>query len=248
MHNYLLALVILLVSGCGVMRSLPFTEDSKNYQAAKRSFEQGRYDAARDAYRAIAETRSPWAEEAKFNAASVLVYYDNPQKSYLSAEGEFEDFLARYPQSALASEASTWLAMLKMFHQTNVGILSKEVELLTVKGERLTKELQQSQSEGASLRKEREMILAEKTLLLRKVEYLLGEKEALIRKKEELANDNEALVKDKQVLTKRVEVLKKEKKALAEAKAVLEKSLRDLTMVDVKMERKRSKIKAEEKK
>jgi FtsZ-binding cell division protein ZapB len=248
MNKYILVLVVLLVSGCGVMRSLPFTADSKNYQTAKRYFEQGRYDVAHDAYRAISESRSPWAEEAKFNAASVLVYYNNPRKNYTSAEGEFEDFLFRYPQSSLANEASTWLSMLKMFHQTNVGILSKEVESLTVKGERLTKEMQQAQQEGDSLKKEREVILAEKAILLKKVDYLLSEKDALIRKNEELVKDNEGLAKDKQALTKRVDVLKKEKKVLSEAKATLEQSLRDLTMVDVKMERKRSKIKAEEKK
>lgn len=244
----LLLLLVLLTMSCTAMKYLPFSEDSKNYQAAKMYFEQGRYDAAHDAYRSIATSRSPWAEESKFNAASVLIYYNNPRKSYITAEEEFEEFLAKYPNSSLASEASTWLAMLKMFHQTNVGMLSKEVEELTVKSERLTKELQKNRTENDALRNERDLIFAERNALVKKVDELLGEKEALIRKNEELTKDNLGLVKDKKVLTKSVDSLRKEKKTLLEAKAALEKSLHDLTMVDIKMERKRSKIKAEEKK
>lgn len=244
----LLLLLVLLTVGCTAMKYLPFSEDSKNYQTAKMYFEQGRYDAAHDAYRAIASSRSPWAEESTFNAASVLIYYNNPRKSYTSAEGEFEEFLAKYPKSSLANEASTWLAMLKMFHQTNVGVLSKEVEQLTVKSERLAADLQKARTESESLRKERDLIFSERNALAKKVDELLAEKDALIRKNEELAQDNLGLVKDKKVLTKNVDTLRKEKKALLEAKAALEKSLHDLTMVDVKMERKRSKIKAEEKK
>jgi hypothetical protein len=44
-------------------------------------------------------------------------------------------------------------------------------------------------------------------------------------------------------MDKKVDLLTRDKEALARAKEKLEKSLHDLTMVDVKMEKKRKKVK-----
>jgi tetratricopeptide (TPR) repeat protein len=246
MKEVALTLALFLISGCAVLRSLPFTEDAKRYQVAQTYFDRGNYKAAYEAYRVIADSRSPWAEEAKFNAAYALVYHKNPQKNYASAELEFDEFLSRYPRSAFIGEATTWSAMLKMFHQTKAGELAKEVDVLTAKVENLTNELRKNQGENVGLRKEREALLSERTALLQKIDGLLNEKEALIGKNVELAKDKEGLTREKTGLTKKVDMLSKEKAKLLEAKAALEKSLRDLTMVDVKMERQRKKIKTEE--
>ena len=240
-------IMIFALTSCAVLK-MPFTEDSKRYQVAQTYFERGNYKAAHDAFEVIAASRSAWAEESKFNAAYVLVYYKNQEKDYSLAEKEFEEYLSGYPKTALAGEAATWLGMLKMFHQTKAGELAREVASLTVKSESLARELQKAQAENESLRKERELLLDEKTALLQKLDGLLNEKEALIKKNTELIGDKMGLARDKTMLAKKVEVLNKEKIKLLETKAALEKSLHDLTMVDVKMEKQRKKMKNEENK
>jgi TolA-binding protein len=248
MLRVFIALLFLTTTGCAGMKLLPFTDDAKKYQAAIKLVEQRNYQAAHEAYRAIAETNSPWAEEAKYQAGSVLIANKNPAKRYAAAEREFEEFLSKYPESDLAGEAASWLAMLKMFHATKAGDLAREIESLNLRIAAYLKDLQKIQGEDELLRKEREALLTERTALLRKTVELLNEKTALIRKSEELARDNAGLTKDRIALTNQVHVLNKEKQKLVEQKASLEKSLRELTMVDIKMEKKRSRIKAEEKK
>src|SRR5208283_919009 len=182
-------------------------------------FKRENYKAAYDAYRAIAVTRSPWAEESEFSAAYVLVYYRNSQKNHTTAEQEFEEFLSRYPKGARADEAATWLDMLKMFHQTKAGELARKNAALTVKFESVTKELQKTQAENDSLKNERETLFSERQALLQKVDELLNEKEAVIGKNAELPKDKEGLLRDKTMLTKKVDGLNRGKTILLEAKA-----------------------------
>jgi hypothetical protein len=237
-----------LLTGCAVLKSLPFSEESKKYQEAETFFEQGQYKDAYGAYRAISATDSPWAEQAKFNAAYVLVYHKNPDKDYALVAREFDEFLARYPSGARAGEAHTWLGILKMFDQTKTGELLKETAALTARIEAATKELQKAQGNEEVLKKERDALLAEKTGLAKKVDDLLNEKEALIKNNTALVKDNEALTKDRAALEKKIVALNKEKNSLIQAKLKLEKSIRDLTLVDIKMEKKRKKMQKEEKK
>lgn len=237
---------MLLISGCAMFRALPFTEETKKYQTAQAYLEQGNYKASYEFYQAISASRSPWAEEAKFNAAYVLLYYKNPEKNYAAAERQLEDFLTAYPNSKFADKALTWIAMLKMFHQTKAGDLSKEIVTLAARVQDATRALKKAEIEEEHLKSQKETLLVERAALAARVDFLLNEKEALIRKNTELAKDAETLTKDKAALTKRIDILNKEKKTLAESKAALEKMLHDLTMVDVKMEKQRKKIKKEE--
>jgi len=245
MRRYALAVTLLVLSGCAALKSLPFTEDTKRYQVAQAYFENGNYPAAYDAYQAIAASRSPYAEEAKFYASYVLVYYKNPHKAFAVAEQGFEEFVVQYPRSSFAGEASTWLEMLKMFHQTKAGELAREVSSLTARIESVEKELLMMKSENTSLKKERTDLLIERLALADRINVLINEKEALIGKNIELTKDKEGLARDKNTLSKRVEALSKEKAKLIEAKSALEKSLHDLTMVDVKMEGQRKKMKSD---
>lgn len=243
MKRGMVAIVFVLITGCAVLTP-PFLvpEDTKQYQAAKASFEQGNYKEAHDAYRAIADSGSSWAEQAKFDAAYVLVYYKNPEKNFAEAAREFGEFVARYPENARAAEANTWLALLKMFEQTKAGALLKEVAALSLQIESVSKELQKAQTERDALMKEKEALLTEKTALMKKAADLQNEKDALTDKNAALVKSNEGLSKDKATLEKKINTLDKEKKNLIQAKAKLEKSLRALTMIDVKMEKKRKKI------
>jgi len=243
------ALVLFLMTGCAILTP-PFliSEDTRTYHAAQAAFEQGKYKEAHDAYRAIADSRSSWAEQSKFDAAYVLVYYKNPEKNFAAAAQEFGEFLARYPESARAEDATTWLAMLKMFEQTKTGALVKEVASLSMRIESIAKELQKTQTEKEALMKERDSLLTEKIGLTKKVDDLLNEKDALIAKNTALVKSTEGLSRENAALEKKISTLEKEKKNLIQTKAKLEKSLRALTMIDVKMEKKRKKIQRQEEK
>jgi hypothetical protein len=57
------------------------------------------------------------------------------------------------------------------------------------------------------------------------------------------SSKRDGLAKDNIGLGKKIDLLTRDKEALALAKEKLEKSLHDLSMVDVKMEKKRKKVK-----
>ena len=250
MKKIMITMMSFLITGCAVLTPLPFTDDAKKYQAGNAFFEQGNYKDAYIAYHDLADgrPRSHWVEQSKFNAAYVLVYYKNPNKDYIRAAREFEEFLDWYPKSILADEANTWLDTIKMFQETKAGELLKQVVSLTTKIESMTKELRESQMNRETIMKERDLLLIQKTGLAKNVDDLLIEKDILIKKNTALAAGNDELNKNKVVLEKRIDTLKKERKNLIEIKEKLEKSLHDLSLVDVTMEKKRKKLKVEEKK
>ncbi len=241
-------LAFALALGCAPMRQQPVTEDFRKYQEAKKFFEQGLYREALNAYRGVAEAEphSPWAENAKFNAAYILVYYKNPDRDYTGARREFEEFLLRYPASALVDEAQSWIAVLNAFGQSKVRELLAEVESLTRKADNTAKKLQESQLTEEVLLKERDTLLIDRNNLVKKVDELLYEKDALTNEREALLRDRERLTLNMSDLEQKIQSLGREKEDLVKAKEKLEKSLRDLTMVDVKVEKRRKKMKKEE--
>jgi outer membrane protein assembly factor BamD (BamD/ComL family) len=249
MKRGIAALVSICMAGCTfVTQPFLISEDTKAYHAAQASFDQGKYKEAHDAFRTIADSRSSWAEQSKFDAAYVLIYYKNPSKKFGAATQEFSEFLARYPRSVHAEEASTWLGLLQMFEQTEAAALVKEVSSLNMRIESVAKELQRAQTDNDVLMKERDALLLDKTRLTKKAEDLLNEKDALIAKNTALLKSSEGLGRENAALQGKISALDKEKKGLIKAKVKLEKSLRALTMIDVKMERERKKIRRREEK
>jgi chromosome segregation ATPase len=238
--------LVLLLSGCApLMQGLTGGEGAKKFRDAGTAFEQGKYGEARASYQALAEDPSDprRAEQSQFNAAYLLVYYDNPDKDYSGAAREFEEFLVRYPSGTLAGEARSWKDVLRSFEQTKINELLKEVDALTKKMEALTKELQNAHADGEAGARERDLLLTEKNGLTRKVDELLNDKDGLIKEKAALLKERDGLANDNIGLRKKIVLLTREKEALARAKEKLEKSLHELTMVDVKMEKKRKKVK-----
>lgn len=244
---YLLTLVlVLMLTGCApLMQGLTGGEGAKKFRDAETAFEQGKYREARASYRTLANDLSDprRAEQSQFNAAYLLVYYENPDKDYSRAALEFEEFLVRYPSGALAGEARSWHDVLRSFEQTRTNELLKEIDSLTGKVEALTKELQSAHLDGEAVAKERDLLLTQKNGLTGKVDELLNDKDVLLKEKAALLKERDGLAKDNMGLGKKIELLTKEKEALISAKENLEKSLHDLTMVDVKMEKKRKKVK-----
>ncbi|HSQ78024.1 MAG TPA: hypothetical protein VLN91_03950, partial [Nitrospirota bacterium] len=230
----LLALTfVLMLAGCApLMQGLTGGEGAKKFRDAETAFEEGKYREARASYRALAEDLSDprRAEQAQFNAAYLLVYYENPDKDYSRAAREFEEFLGRYPSGTLAGEARSWRDLLRSMEQTRANELLKEVDTLTRKMEALTKELQKAQTHDETVAKERDLLLTEKNNLMSKVGELLNDKEGLLKEKAALLKERDGLGKDNIGLGKKIDLLTREKEALTEAKEKLEKSLHDLTM------------------
>ena len=237
-----LTLLLVLLTGCAsFMQSLSGGDDARKFQMAKAASEQGKFKEAYNKYRALAESGAEprWAEQAKFEAAYVLVDRRNPDKNYTLAAREFEEFLIRYPKSALAGEAGSWLEILRQFDRSRTSELLNEVDDLTKKVDDLTKALQGTQAEHEEVSKERDSLLIEQVRLLKKVDDLLNDKDSLLKEKA-------ALIREQEGLTKKIDALGKDREALMLAKQKLEQNLHDLTMVDVKMEKERKKIKKEE--
>jgi hypothetical protein len=234
-------LLVFVLAGCAsLMQNLSGGESAKKFQEAKTAHEQGKYKDAYNKYRALAESATDprLAEQSKFNAALILVDRGNPDKDYALAAREFEEFLIRYPRSARASEAGSWLEVLRQFERSRTNELLHKVDDLTRRVENLTKELRETQAESGEVTKERTALLIERTKLIKKVDDLLNDKDDLLKEKE-------SLIKEREGLTKKIDVLSRDKEALTLAKQKLEQSLHDLTMVDVKMEKQRKKIKKE---
>ncbi len=233
----------LMLAGCAsFMQNLSGGEDAKKFQEANKSYEQGRYKEAYKEYRTLADssTDSRLAEQSKFKAAYILVDRRNPHKDYALSSREFEEFLIRYPRSPLAGEAGSWLDILNQFESSRTNELLEQVDDLTKRADELTKELRQARSETDAVTKERDSLLMERSRLVKKVDDLLNDKDSLLKEKASFMREQEGL-------TKKIEMLNMDKDALMVAKQKLEKSLHDLTMVDVKTEKKRKTIKKDDK-
>jgi len=231
-------LLVLTLAGCAsLMQNQSGGESAGKFQDAKTAYEQGKFKEAYNEYRALAEsTTDPGlAEQSKFNAAYILVDHKNPDKNYVRASREFEEFLIRYPRSARADEAGSWVEILKQFERSRTNELLHQVDDLTKRVDDLTRDLRGIQAENEELNKERSTLLIERSRLTKKVDDLLNDKDDLLK-------DKATLIKEREGLTKKIDVLNRDRDALVLAKEKLEKSLQDLTMVDVKMEKQRKKI------
>jgi hypothetical protein len=241
-----LLMLVLMLSGCApLMQGQTSREGAKKIREAETAVKQGKYGEARASYHVLAEDLSDprRAEQAQFNAAYLLVYYGNPDKDYSGAAREFDEFLVRYPSGTLADEARSWLDVFRSMGKTRVNELLQEVDTLTKNMEALAKELQDAHARGETVAKERDQLFAEKDGLTKKVEELLSDRDGLIKEKTALLKERDSLTDDNIEFGKKIYLLTKEKEALVHAKEKLEKSLHDLTMVDVKMEKKRKKVK-----
>ncbi len=233
----------LMLPGCAsLMQNLSGGEDAKKFQEANTSYEQGKFKEAYKEYRTLAEssTDSRLAEQSKFKAAYILVDRRNPNKDYALSSREFEEFLIRYPRSPLAGEAGSWLDILKQFESSRTNELLHQVDDLTKRADELSKDLRQTREETDVATKERDALLMERSRLMKKVDDLLNDKDSLLKEKA-------SFIREQEGLTKKIEMLNMDKDALMVAKQKLEKSLHDLTMVDVKTEKKRKTIKKEDK-
>lgn len=246
MRMVLIVVLLLLAPGCAsLMQGLPGGAQARQAREAERLFQQGNYSEARKAWQQVArEHPSPAVrEQAAYQAAFILVQPGNPSKSYQEAAQEFGAFLRKYPSGKYAGDAAAWLAALETPEQSRVNTLIEQVDVLTKKLDQAAANARKTESERDSAARERDALMGEREALKKQIDGLVDEKDGLIREKAALARERDGLLRDKAALEKQVAALTKEKERLLAAKAKLEQRLRDLTEVDINMEKKRKKVK-----
>jgi outer membrane protein assembly factor BamD (BamD/ComL family) len=240
-----IVVLLLLAPGCAsLMQNLPAGATARQVQEAERLFRQGNYSDARKAWQQVAREHPSTAagEQAAYQAARVLVHPKNPSKNYREAGREFEAFLQRYPSGKYADDAAAWLAALENLEQSRVTGLIEQVDALTKKLEQAAADQRKTEVERDAAAKERDALAAEREGLKKHLDGLVNEKDELLKEKAELVRERDGLLRNKAALEKQVEALTKEKERLLAAKAKLEQRLRDVTEVDIKMEKKRKKM------
>lgn len=246
MRKLLIVILLLLTPGCAsLMQNLPAGAQARKVQEAERLFRQGNYAEARRAWQQVAgEHPSPAVrEQAAYRAARVLVHPGNPSKNYREAAQEFGAFLQKYPSGTYAGDAAAWLAALETLDESRVTGLIEQVDALTKKLGQATANARKAEAERDAAAKERDALAGERDELKNQIDGLVNEKDGLLREKAELVRERDGLIKNKAALEKQVEALTKEKERLLAAKAKLEQRLRDVTEVDIKMEKKRKTVK-----
>jgi uncharacterized protein YoxC len=235
---------LLVVLGCASLLPSPSPLELQSKEAAGLLL-QGKYQEARAIYLRLAGSPDDpaLAEESRFKAASILVHHRNPGRSYAQAAREFESFVGAYPDGHHVDEARTWLAAINEFAESRTNKLMQELAAVTVQLETAQKQLQEAQHKLDAVTRERDAVLADKGNLTRKVDELLDDKHALLKEKRVLLADKDDMLRQKSALEKRVAALTKEKESLTQKKEKLERDIQDLKMLDVKMERRRKKVK-----
>lgn len=226
------------------MQNLPGGATARQLQEAERLFRDGKYAEARAAWQKVAGEHpgSSAGERAAYLAARALVEPKNPAKDYRQAAKEFESLLRAYPAGAHAAEAAAWLGAVEALEQSRVNDLLGQVDTLTKKLEQAAAERARKDAERDGLARERDALTGERDDLRKRIDALLQEKEDLLTERTALLRERDGLAKDKVALEKKVETLTREKERLSAAKAKLEQRLRDVTDVDIKMEKKRKKV------
>lgn len=247
MKKILITLAVLSVAGCAALVQTPRTEAQPvtPFAEAERLAEQRNYEGARRVYQRLAgaEAGSSVAEEALYRSARVLLVSENPAKNYILAARELEALLQLYPSGRFARDAADWLAALNAIPETKVKALLEQIDEYEKKAIASGNELRKAEAGRDKAITDNDALAAERDELKGRIDSLVRERDQLLLNASALRQEQSGLVKDKGTLAKKVEVLMKEKEKLLAAKAKLEKRLRDITEVDIKMERERKKMK-----
>jgi len=205
---------------------------------AERLVREGKYQQAHDEYQRIAggAAGSPAGEEALYRSARVLLDARNPSKNYAAAVTELERYLLQYPSGRYAGDAADLIAALDFSQQARVHALLENVKALE-------KKLDAAANERREAAADRDRTLRERDALAARLAALVAERDELLKRQSALLQERNALMKDNKILRTKVETLRKENQRLLAAKGKLDKRLRDITAIDVKMEKERKKMK-----
>lgn len=245
-RTLLVALILMLPAGCtSLVRHLPGASAPTQAAEADRLFREGDYTSARTVWQQLAKEypRSDTGERSAYLAARVLIFPKNPSRDYRQAAREFEAYQITYPSGAYSDEAAAWIAAADALEQSRVAGLLGQVDDLTKRLEIAETERSRIEAERKGLAAERDTLERERNELRKKIDALLQEKESLLKERTAILRERDTLATDKVSLEKTIESLSRERERLLATKAKLEQRLRDVTEVDIKMEKKRRTVK-----
>ena len=240
MKNVLLIVLLLASPGClfPEQRTDGRRDAGWPLNDAERLVREGKYQQAHDEYQRIAggAAGSPAGEEALYRSARVLLDARNPSKNYAAAVTELERYLLQYPSGRYAGDAADLIAAMDFSQQARVHALLENVKALE-------KKLDAAANERREAAAARDRTLRERDALAARLAALVAERDELLKRQSALLQERNALMKDNKILRTKVETLRKENQRLLAAKGKLDKRLRDITAIDVKMEKERKKMK-----
>ena len=240
MKNVLLIVLLLASPGClfPEQRTDGRRDAGWPLNDAERLVREGKYQQAHDEYQRIAggAAGSPAGEEALYRSARVLLDARNPSKNYAAAVTELERYLLQYPSGRYAGDAADLIAALDFSQQARVHALLENVKALE-------KKLDAAANERREAAADRDRTLRERDALAARLAALVAERDELLKRQSALLQERNALMKDNKILRTKVETLRKENQRLLVEKGKLDKRLRDITAIDVKMEKERKKMK-----
>jgi len=240
MKNVLLIVLLLASPGClfPEQRTDGRRDAGWPLNDAERLVREGKYQQAHDEYQRIAggAAGSPAGEEALYRSARVLLDARNPSKNYAAAVTELERYLLQYPSGRYAGDAADLIAALDFSQQARVHALLENVKALE-------KKLDAAANERREAAADRDRTLRERDALAARLAALVAERDELLKRQSALLQERNALMKDNKILRTKVEALRKENQRLLVEKGKLDKRLRDITAIDVKMEKERKKMK-----
>ena len=240
MKNVLLIVLLLASPGClfPEQRTDGRRDAGWPLNDAERLVREGKYQQAHDEYQRIAggAAGSPAGEEALYRSARVLLDARNPSKNYAAAVTELERYLLQYPSGRYAGDAADLIAAMDFSQQARVHALLENVKALE-------KKLDAAANERREAAADRDRTLRERDALAARLAALVAERDELLKRQSALLQERNALMKDNKILRTKVEALRKENQRLLAAKGKLDKRLRDITAIDVKMEKERKKMK-----
>ena len=248
MKNILLIVLLLASPGClfPEQRTDGRRDAGWPLSDAERLVREGKYQQAHDEYQRIAGgagAGSPAGEEALYRSARVLLDARNPSKNYAAAVTELERYLLQYPSGRYAGDAADLIAALDFSQQARVHALLENVKALEKKLDAAANERREAAADRDRTLRERDALLAERDALAARLAALVAERDELLKRQSALLQERNALMKDNKILRTKVETLRKENQRLLAAKGKLDKRLRDITAIDVKMEKERKKMK-----
>lgn len=242
----LITVVLILPMGCAsFVQHLPGASAPRLVLEADRLLREGDYAGARATWQQLAKEypRSDTGERSAYLAAWILVFPKNPSRDYRRAAQEFEAYRKAYPSGTYADEATAWIAAVEALERSQVAELLVKVDDLKKQVEQAAAERSKAKAERDGLAKERDALTLERKKLGNRIEALLQEKKGLLKERTALLRERDNLTTDRIALEKRVASLLRDRERLLAAKAKLEQRLRDVTEVDIRMEKKRRKVK-----
>ena len=127
------------------------------YWEADEQMAAGRYPAALQGYRQIAEKYPKWADEALFRTGYLYAHPKNPERDYQKALDAFKKLVAEHPRSEYRQPAESFLHVLgELTHrERRASGLKRQADTLEKQVEMLEKQIEQMKAIDRNLEEKR---------------------------------------------------------------------------------------------